>query len=127
MGIQLLGRRVPRGVPLNEWSATADFGLDVGCVRGPPIENWDGIDWNDVGASLQLNGNLVLSGGTGEVFGSPMAALLWLTHALDARGSTLQAGDVIATGSCTGLAQVAPGQRVSAAFGHLGRVELDLV
>jgi len=127
VGIQLLGRRVPRGALLNEWSATADFGLDVGCVRGPPIENWDGIDWNDVGASLQLNGNLVVSGSAAEVFGNPIAAMLWLTHALDARGSTLQAGDIVATGSCTGLAQVAPGQRVRAAFGHHGHVELDLV
>ncbi len=82
---------------------------------------------DDVGASLQLNGNLVASGGAAEVFGNPIAAMLWLTHALDSRGSTLQAGDIVATGSCTGLAQVAPGQRVRAAFGHLGHVELDLV
>jgi len=127
LGIQLLGRRVPHGVPLNEWSATADFGLDVGCVRGPLIEDWDRIDLKDIDASLQLNGNVVGRGSGAEVFGDPIAAVLWLAHALAARGSTLQAGDIIATGSCTGLAQVAPGQCVRAGFGELGHVELNLV
>lgn len=42
VGIQLLGRRVPHGALLNGWSATADFGLDVGCVRGPPSRTWMG-------------------------------------------------------------------------------------
>ncbi len=127
LGFQLLGRRVPHGTPLNEWSATADFALDVGCVRGAPIENWDRIDLKNVGVSLRLNGNVVASGRGAEVLGDPMAAVLWLAQALDARGSTLQAGDIVATGSCTGLAQVAPGQRARADFGHLGQVELKLL
>ena len=127
LGLQLLGRRVPHGVPLNEWSATADFGLDVGCVRGAPIENWDTIDLKTVAASLRLNGNVVATGRGAEVFGDPMAAVVWLAHALHARGSTLEAGDLIATRSSTALAQVPPGQRVSATFTHLGRIELNLV
>jgi 2-keto-4-pentenoate hydratase len=37
MALELVGRRVVAGVPLNEVSAIADFGLDVAAVRGAPI------------------------------------------------------------------------------------------
>ncbi len=62
LGIQLLGRRVKHTVPLNEWSATADFALDVGCVRGPRIDDWDQIELEDTDVSLQLNGHRIAAG-----------------------------------------------------------------
>jgi 2-keto-4-pentenoate hydratase len=33
----------------------------------------------------------------------------------------------VASGSCTGLVRVVPGQRVTAEFGGLGAVTLDLI
>ena len=126
LGIQLLGRRVKHTVPLNEWSATADFALDVGCVRGPRIDCWDRIELENTEVSLQLNGHRITGGRGLDVLGSPIAAVVWLSRFLIARGVTLQAGDMVATGSCTGVAQVAPRQRVCAVFDRLGNVELDL-
>ena len=126
LGIQLLGRRVKHTIPLNEWSATADFALDVGCVRGPRIDDWDRIELENTEVWLELNGHRITAGRGLDVLGSPIAAVVWLSRFLIARGVTLQAGDMVATGSCTGVAQVAPRQRVCAVFDRLGDVELDL-
>ena len=76
--------------------------------------------------SLQLNGHRIAAGRGLDVLGNPIAAVVWLSRFLLAHGVTLQAGDLVATGSCTGVAQVAPRQRVRAVFDRLGDVELDL-
>ena len=127
VGLQLLGRRAGPGVPLNEWSATADFALDVACVRGPEIAGWQALDLARIALSLEVDGHEVASGRGADVLGGPMAALLHLALSLRNRGIGLQAGDVVATGSATGLSQVIPGQRVVGAFGGCGKVDVTLV
>ena len=46
----------------------------------------------------------------------PIGALVDFARCLRARGASLQAGDMVATGSCTGLTQAIPGQGVEAVF-----------
>ena len=127
VGLQLLGRRVGPGVPLNDWSATADFALDVACVRGPEIPGWDEVDLARIDLSLEIDGHVVARGRGAYVLVGPTAALLYLALSLRDRDIRLQAGDVVATGSATGLSQVVPGQRVVGVFGGFGTVDLALV
>ena len=126
MGLQLLGRRAGGNVPLNDRSATADFALDVGCVLGSPVEGWREIGSKIIEVSLLMNGNELARGLGTEVFGDPIAALVDLAQSLSARGGSLEAGDVVATGSCTGLTQAIPGQRVEAVFEGYGSVQVYL-
>ena len=44
LAVEVLGRRVPGSVPLNAFTATADFGLEVVHVHGPFVEHWDSLD-----------------------------------------------------------------------------------
>ena len=124
LGLQLLGRRVRNDAPLNEWSATADFALDVACVRGSRIDDWDSLRRQD--AALHLDGALVATSGGADVVETSLASVAWLAQSLRQRGVELQPGDVVAAGSCTGLAQIVPGQHVRAVFGDRGHVELFL-
>ncbi|RPI35320.1 MAG: hydratase, partial [Hyphomicrobiaceae bacterium] len=58
--------------------------------------------------------------------GDPMNVMVWLANQQSGFGRGLKAGDIVSTGTCTGLADVAPGDVVVADFGSLGCVELML-
>ena len=58
-GLQILGRRTAPGIPLNDWSATADFALDVACVRGAEILGWQDYALNDLDFFLSIDGHEV--------------------------------------------------------------------
>jgi 2-keto-4-pentenoate hydratase len=51
--------------------------------------------------------------------------MLWLANQ-QRSGRGLKAGDIVSTGTCTGLDKVKPGDAVLADFGTLGSVELLL-
>ncbi|MFE1599271.1 2-keto-4-pentenoate hydratase [Methylobacterium sp. ID0610] len=126
LDLHLLGRRVPNGTPLNAWAAVADFGLDVAHVRGPRVTAWDEGLLREAAVSLRVDGHELARGRGCDTLGSPLAAVAWLARRLAERDLGLDAGDVVATGTCTGLTQVLPGQTVSAEYGPLGRVALTL-
>jgi len=50
--------------------------------------------------------------------------LLWLANRQSSQGRGLKAGDIVSTGTCTGLDPVQPGDHVRADFGELGTVEI---
>ena len=125
-GIGILGRRVPGSKPLNALTATADFGLGVAYVDGPDAGGWEAADLATVPVTALIDGQLVAAGRGGHVLGHPLEAVAWLARALARRGGRLDAGDLVATGTCAGLLQVLPGQTFAADFGGLGRVEVRL-
>jgi 2-keto-4-pentenoate hydratase len=53
-----------------------------------------------------------------------MNVLLWLANQQSKQGYGLNSGDVVSTGTWTGLDPVQPGDRVRADFGNLGAVEI---
>lgn len=60
----------------------------------------------------------------GNVLGDPRTALTWLANQLSALGITLQKGQVVTTGTCMVPLELLPGDRVSADYGPLGRVDM---
>jgi 2-keto-4-pentenoate hydratase len=124
--LELVGRRVASDVPLNEVSAIADFSLHVAAVRGPPIPDWDRRDLAARPVRAMLDGATVASGTGAVVLGHPLNALLWLATALGRRGDRLRTGDIVLTGTCTGITKVAPGQVFAGWFGDLPPVQVRL-
>ncbi|MGO4574162.1 2-keto-4-pentenoate hydratase [Microvirga sp. 2TAF3] len=125
LAIEVLGRRVPGSVPLNAYTATADFGLEILHVQGPFIKHWDSLDLATARGSVRLNGDPVASGCFGDVLGHPLEAIAYLARVMKARGQELEPGDIISTGTCTGILQVVPGQVFEAEFGGLGSVKIS--
>jgi 2-keto-4-pentenoate hydratase len=127
MALELVGRRVTPGVPLNEMSAIADFSLDVGVVRGGSIPDWDTRDLAAMPVRASVDHRPVGEGNGSVVLGHPVNSLLWLAQALYRRGSKLRAGDMIATGACCGITRVGPGQTFAGCFADFPPLEIRFV
>lgn len=57
-------------------------------------------------------------GSTAAVMQDPINAVTWLANWMSDRGQGLKRGQVIATGSCTGVNEVHPGETVRASFAN---------
>ena len=106
----------------------ADSGINADFVQGAKVTDWSQFDLSQHPAALLVNGEEVAQGHSGmSVFEHPFAAVAWLpTHkALDGRG--LIAGDIITTGTCTGMTPIHLGDEVRGDFGSLGEVTTRFV
>jgi predicted DNA-binding ArsR family transcriptional regulator len=92
-------------------------------VPGDPVTDWRHLDLASARVDLSLNGNWQKSGVGAVAMGHPLTALTWVANWLRERGMGLQAGEFVSTGSCTGHFFVAPGDRLIADFGPLGKVD----
>ncbi|WP_337268548.1 2-keto-4-pentenoate hydratase [Oryzifoliimicrobium ureilyticus] len=118
--IGIIGRR-SRHIYSGDHAAIADFGLHVATICGEYYAAAD--DLTDIDLTAFLFKRTVVSGNSSSVMGNPLSALVWLAKELRATGKRLEANDVVATGSCTTILQVLPGQHLAADFGPLGQVE----
>ena len=48
----------------------------------------------------------------------------WVINTLSAAGIGLKRGEILSTGTCTGMVPLKPGQTAVADFGALGRIEV---
>ena len=126
VALELVGRRVVADVPLNEASAIADFSLNVAVVRGGPIPDWERGDLAAIPVRAVLDGATVASGAGAVVLGHPLNALLWLAQALRKRGGLLRRGDIVVTGTCTGITKVSRGQAFAGCFADFPPVQVHL-
>ena len=87
-------------------------------VLGPEIPAWRERDLTALPVSLEVDGVVRRTGTGAEAMGHPFNVLLWLAEALRRRGQGLAAGDLISTGSCSGMLRPAAGQRLRGRFGE---------
>ncbi len=122
--IEIAGSRLVDGMSKPDpMMIVADGGANIGFVRGEPHAGWAGLDLAVQEVTLFINGERLASGNGGMVMGHPLDALVWLANEFSRRGRGLNVGDVISTGSCTGLTPVRPGDTAVAEFGELGTVQ----
>ena len=98
--------------------ARADFGFNHGLVLGTPRMPPPLAVLTDAAIVARVDAVEVGRGTGAKVLGHPLEALAWLTR----QGLTLAAGDIVSTGTCTGLGALGPGQLAMSDFGDFGRV-----
>jgi len=98
----------------------------VALVTGSWTADWRALDLKSHRVCMTINGEPRGQGQGALALGHPMNVLVWLANQQSRFGRGLLAGDIVSTGTCTGLDRVAPGDRAVADFGSLGRVELSL-
>jgi len=81
-------------------------------------------DLNAVAVKLFHNGQQIASGNGRMAGGDQWEALKWLVNDVLARGGQIKAGDILITGSLTGLIPAKPGKYI-ADFGSFGRIEFE--
>ncbi|MEK9671160.1 MAG: fumarylacetoacetate hydrolase family protein [Rhodospirillaceae bacterium] len=102
----------------------ADCYANMNLVHGPFTYDWRDLNMPDHPVRLAING-LTRQEGTGaKALGNPLNVLVWLANKQSASGLGLKAGDVIATGTCTGIEPVQPGEDLTCDFGSLGTVKI---
>jgi 2-keto-4-pentenoate hydratase len=105
-------------------SAIADCGLNGGLVLGPPSFDWQSLDLTAHEVRLTIDGEVKTTGTGALVLGHPLNSLAWFVNRYTARGHTLPAGQIVTTGSTTGLVILEPGQTATGDFGALGKVSV---
>jgi len=90
-------------------------------IVGTPLPDWQVLDLSGIAADLSFDGKSVASGPGGHASGNPFLPLLALANS----GSVLlRAGQVVTTGTYTGLLYGKPGMQVTASFTGLGTVQV---
>ena len=77
----------------------ADDFFGAGCVLGPPMTGWQGLDLTAVEGAMFINGAHVGSGTGADIMGHPFEALAWLANSMAARGRGLREGEFVLLGS----------------------------
>lgn len=121
---QLLGRRVGGAAALDELTATADFALNIVVATGPAIPSWRALDLAAMDVRASIDGQTLAAGKGRDIMDHPLNAISWLGHKLRRRGAQIEAGEIVTTGSCAGLLQIAPGQIFRATFGGSAQIEI---
>jgi 2-oxo-hept-3-ene-1,7-dioate hydratase len=91
-------------------------------VYGPAIADWQGRDIAGQEVILTCNGTLRRKGTAGELLDHPIVPLTWLANELSRTGIGMKAGQMISTGTLTGMLRPKPGETFVADFGPFGSV-----
>lgn len=91
-------------------------------VYGPAIEDWRNRDVAGQEVVLLRNGEQVRRGTAAEALDHPLVPLTWLANELSRTGIGLKAGQMISTGTLTGMLRPKAGDDFMGDFGALGSV-----
>ena len=120
---EIVGTRLEGGLAGAGMLAIADGGANIDFVCGPTDADWRGADLTAHPVTLRINGVETASGHSGMlVFGDPVSGVAWLANHPELGTRGLKAGDVVTTGTCTGITPLAPGDEAEADYGALGTV-----
>jgi 2-keto-4-pentenoate hydratase len=125
---EIIGCRFEGGLAGQGLLAIADGGGNAAIVQGEPVRAWRRFDLSRHAVRLRLNGAEVVSGSSSElVYGGPLGAVAWLANhpVLAARG--LRRGEIVMTGTCTGLTFIKAGDEARSDYGEFGQVRATFV
>ena len=98
-----------------------------GVVLGPRRADWRTLDLAGTPVSLRVNDGPPATAVTGAAMGNPLNSLVWLANQLASRGTTLEAGMVVMTGSTLATQFPVAGDRFVYEIEGLGTVEAAIV
>jgi 2-keto-4-pentenoate hydratase len=99
----------------------ADCVSNGGFVHGAPVAGWRKLDLTNIGVALTIGGAEIVRRNGGHATGDPLLPAVALVNDLP---NGAKAGQVVTTGTYTGIAFAKPGQTVIASFAGVGTVEV---
>jgi 2-keto-4-pentenoate hydratase len=88
---------------------------------GPPIEDWKNRDIAEQEVVLACNGQPRRRGTAAVALDHPLVPLTWLANELSRTGIGLKAGQMVSTGTLTGMLRPKAGETYVADFGPFGQ------
>ena len=95
-------------------------------IYGPAIEDWAERDISGQEVVFYRGGKYWRSGTAAAALEHPLVPLTWLANELSRAGIGLKSGQMVSTGTLTGMFRPQQGQTYRADFGPLGEVTLTL-
>jgi len=95
-------------------------------VYGPAIPDWRHKDIAGQEVTLAANGKVRRTGSAAAALDHPMVPLTWLANELSRTGVGLKAGQMVSTGTLTGMLAPKAGEIYVAGFGPFGSVTLEI-
>ena len=124
--LEIVGSRLAGGLSgAGRLMVTADGSANVALVTGDVVADWRGFDLPGHAVRLIRNGTQEGSGAGANALGDPVNVMLWIANHQRSRDG-LKAGEMVSTGTCTGLIRVAPGDALAGDFGDIGTVTARL-
>ena len=106
----------------------ADNACAYNFILGPKApEVWRELDLAVLETIVRVTGLSDAPGKGANVLGDPRIALVWLVNELSSLGITLQAGQIVTTGTTTMPMPIKPGDTVTGDFGILGQVNCSFL
>lgn len=123
--IEVVDSRLARGREAPVPAKLADLQSHGALVLGAPVAvDPLSVDVGSLHARLTFNGDVAFDGASTHPAPDIWRLLAWLARHAQARGLPLRAGQVVTTGSCTGLPFAPAGAHIEAELAGLGRVAL---
>ncbi|MGY3494307.1 2-keto-4-pentenoate hydratase [Bradyrhizobium sp. USDA 4502] len=122
-GIELAECRFVHDAAFPPLPAILADGAGSGTIAyGPAIADWRQRDIPGQEVSLFCNGVARRKGSAGVALDHPLVPLTWLANELSRTGIGMKAGQIISTGTLTGMLRPKPGETYVADFGPFGTV-----
>lgn len=103
----------------------ADGSGNGGLVLGEPIRDWRNRDIPGQKIALRTNGTQRREGSAAEALvDHPAVPVTWLANDLARFGMGLRAGEVVSTGTCTGMVLARAGEEHIGDFGAFGEIRI---
>lgn len=102
----------------------SDGSMNRGCVLGPPVEDWRGLDLGALAGRMKINGAVVGEGHGRDALGHPFEPLAWLANNMVKRGRMLRQGDIVMTGSIVTSKPLKAGDEMVSEVDGLGAATL---
>ena len=123
--IEVVGSRFKGGLAgKGRFLTTADFGANIALILGSWVENWKVEDLGSHCVRMSINGVSREEGIGARALGHPLNVLEWLANKQAQTKQGLSKGEIISTGTCTGVLNILPSDVVSADFGSFGNVDI---
>jgi 2-keto-4-pentenoate hydratase len=125
-GIELCNTRFDTSIEPSLPCLVADNSNADLIVVGEALTEEDVDSLSNLSVTLQCRGKPDIKGSTQKVLGNPLRAVTWLANWLASRGENLRRGQLICSGSCTGMNEAAADDIVVATFGSGAQVCVEL-
>ncbi len=119
--IEIVDSRFAEYPNIDRLSALADNQNNGALAHGRPVAEWQRHDLAGATARLMVDGRRVSETRGGNPVGDPLTVLIWL-----ANRKGLAAGDIVTTGSCTGMVPCAGPATVVGEIEGLGPLQVTL-
>jgi len=124
--IEMVMSRYAEMSAVSPMEAMADNIAHEGLVCGADVPNWRDLNLDDLRVRQTCGGAIQVEKRGSSPPGDPLLSLTRIANHLHQYGLHLEAGQVVTTGSWTGLLFVPGRQRVTGGFEGLGEVVVDL-